>query len=160
MARLESGKLKLKYTWNEISDVLNSVAARMKEELKTNNLEIKIIGDIPIFQYDFGLLEQALVNVIHNSIIYSPQNSVIQVYVKAEAEFCTIEIIDNGPGLPTEAFDRLFEKFYRVPGTKTGGTGLGLSIAKGLIESHGGNISVKNNADKGATFRIMIPIKL
>ncbi len=160
MARLESGKLKLKYTWNEISDVLNSVAARMKEELKTNNLEIKIIGDIPIFQYDFGLLEQALINVIHNSIIYSPQNSVIQVYVKAEAEFCTIEIIDNGPGLPTEAFERLFEKFYRVPGTKTGGTGLGLSIAKGLIESHGGNISVKNNADKGATFRIMIPIKL
>ncbi len=160
MARLESGKLKLKYTWNGISDVLNSVAVRMKEELKNNNLEIKIDDDVPIFQYDFGLLEQALINVIHNSIIYSPQNSVIQIVVKAEDGFCTIEIKDSGPGFPAESLSKLFEKFYRVPGTKTGGTGLGLSIAKGLIEAHEGQISARNNFDNGATITIKIPIKL
>ncbi|MBK7228781.1 MAG: sensor histidine kinase KdpD [Ignavibacteriales bacterium] len=160
MARLESGKLKLKYTWNGISDVLNSVAARMKEELKTNNLEIKIEGEVPIFQYDFGLIEQALINVIHNSIIYSPQNSIIFILVKVEDGFCKIDIKDSGPGFPPESFEKLFEKFYRVPGTKTGGTGLGLSIAKGLIEAHTGKISAKNNPDYGATFTIMIPIKL
>jgi len=160
MARLESGKLKLKYTWNGISDVFNSVTVRMKEELKTNKLDINIDSDVPIFQYDFGLLEQALINVIHNSVIYSPQYSVIQVFVKAEAEFCKIEVKDSGPGFPDEVFEKLFEKFYRVPDTKTGGTGLGLSIAKGIIEAHGGKITAQNNPDKGATFTILIPIKL
>jgi two-component system, OmpR family, sensor histidine kinase KdpD len=159
-ARLESGKLILKYTWNGISDVLNSVVARMKEELKNINLEIIIDGEVPIFQYDFGLLEQALINVINNSIIYSPLNSAIRIFVKAEDGLCKIEIKDSGPGFPVDAFEKLFEKFYRVPGTKTGGTGLGLSIAKGLIEAHGGKISANNNTDKGSTFRIMIPIKL
>jgi two-component system sensor histidine kinase KdpD len=160
MARLESGQLKLKFTWNGISDVLNSIANRMKEELQSCKLEIKIENDVPIFQYDFGLIEQALMNVIHNSLVYSQPNSIIQIFAKEEDGFCIVSIKDNGPGFPQEAFDKLFEKFYRVPGTKTGGTGLGLSIAKGLIEAHGGKIFANNNKDSGATFTIKIPIKL
>jgi two-component system, OmpR family, sensor histidine kinase KdpD len=159
MARLESGNLKLSYTWNDISDVLNSVSSRMKDELKDYKLEIKFVNEVPIFQYDFGLLEQALINVIRNAIIYSPPNLPIYVYVGEFSGICRIDVKDNGPGFPKDAFDKLFEKFYRVPGTKTGGSGLGLSIAKGFIEAHGGNISVHNNPDKGATISITIPIK-
>jgi two-component system sensor histidine kinase KdpD len=160
MARLESGNLKLSYTWNDISDVLNSVSSRMRDELKDYKLETKFLNEVPIFQYDFGLLEQALINVIRNAIIYSPPNSPIHVYVGEVSGNCRIDVKDNGPGFPEDSFDKLFEKFYRVPGTKTGGSGLGLSIAKGFIEAHGGSISVHNNPDKGATITIIIPIKL
>jgi len=160
MARLESAQIKLKYTWNDISDVLNSISKRTKDELKFYNLEINIANDVPIFQYDFGLIEQALMNIIHNSIIYSPADSIIKIAVKEEDAYCKLTISDSGPGFPQEAIDKIFEKFYRVPGTKTGGTGLGLSIAKGLIEAHGGKISASNNKDFGCMFTIKIPIKL
>lgn len=68
-----------------------------------------------------------------------------------------IVISDNGPGFPAEALNKLFDKFYRVPGTCTGGTGLGLSIARGFVEAHKGNIGVSNKPNGGAQFIIRLP---
>ncbi|MDR3627248.1 MAG: ATP-binding protein, partial [Ignavibacteriaceae bacterium] len=63
-------------------------------------------------------------------------------------------------GFPHESLDKLFDKFYRIPGTKAGGTGLGLSIAKGFIEAHKGTITAANNDKGGAVFTVSIPIKI
>ncbi len=159
MTRLESGQMKLKLDWYEITDLVESVLKRLNNELINHTVKTDIQENIRLFKFDFGLLEQALMNVMHNSLIYTPEKSTIVIRVKEEKNVCKIEISDNGPGFAEETLDRLFEKFYRIPGTKTGGTGLGLSIAKGFIEAHSGSISAKNRKEGGAVFIIKIPMQ-
>lgn len=159
MTRLESGQMKLKMDWHEITDLIENVVKRLNNELTNHTMKIDVQENIPLFKFDFGLLEQALINVIHNSIIYTPEKSTIKINVKEEKNICIIEISDNGPGFAEETLNKLFEKFYRIPGTKTGGTGLGLSIAKGFIEAHSGSITAKNLKEGGAVFIIKIPMQ-
>jgi two-component system sensor histidine kinase KdpD len=76
-----------------------------------------------------------------------------------EGQDCVLIISDNGPGFPKEAIPRIFEKFYRVPGSKAGGTGLGLSIVQGFVVAHNGTIKVENRTDGGAEFTIKFPLQ-
>lgn len=159
MTRLESGQMKLKLDWHEMADLIVNVIKRMKNELLDHLVITNVQENIPLFKFDYGLLEQALINIIHNSIIYTPGKSTIKINIKEEKNICIIEISDNGPGFAEDTLDKLFDKFYRIPGTKTGGTGLGLSIAKGFIEAHSGTISAKNLKEGGAVFTINIPMQ-
>jgi len=158
MARLESGTLKLKLDWNDISDLVYDSIHRLKAELVKHKVNITVSKDIKLFKFDFGLMEQALINIIHNSVIYTPEGTQIKIDVKKDNEDCIIKIADNGPGFPAESLPKLFQKFYRIPGSKTGGTGLGLSIAKGFIDAHKGSIVVGNRRKGGAGFIIKIPM--
>ena len=119
---------------------------------------LTIAEDI-VFKFDYVLLEQALINIIHNSIVYSPPGSKIVVEAVQRNQQCVINISDNGTGFPDEVLSKLFNKFYRIPGTKTGGTGLGLSISKGFIEAHGGTITAMNRNTGGAVITITLPMK-
>jgi two-component system, OmpR family, sensor histidine kinase KdpD len=159
MTRLESGQLKIKLEWNDISDLINNVLKRIGKEGIENRIILHTDSSAPLFKFDFGLLEQALINIIHNCITYSPEDSVINIYVKEDNGYCIININDNGPGFPPDSLNKIFDKFYRVPGSKTGGTGLGLSIAKGFIEAHKGTITAGNRENGGAEFVIKIPME-
>jgi two-component system sensor histidine kinase KdpD len=160
MARLESGNIKLKLDYHSIEDLIHSVLEKLHDEINGHVIKVDIQEDIEIFKFDYGLLEQALINIVHNSIQYTPPGSEIKVEVRAINFRCLILISDNGKGFPKEALGRLFEKFYRIPGTKVGGTGLGLSIAKGFIEAHKGTIRASNNDNGGAVFTVSIPISI
>ena len=159
MARLESGNLKLKRDWHSVNDLLNTCLERLKEEALNHHFSVQTDDDI-IFQFDFNLLEQAIINVIHNSIIYTPSGSEIKIDASLQNKNCIITIADNGKGFNKEELPHLFEKFFRLRGSKTGGTGLGLSISKGLVEAHGGTISAMNGINGGAVFTIILPISL
>lgn len=159
MTRLESGQMRLKLDWYEITDLIENVLKRLSSELVNHSVKTEIQENIHLFKFDFGLLEQALINVLHNSLIYTPEKSTITISVKEEKNVCKIEVSDNGPGFAEETLGKLFDKFYRIPGTKTGGTGLGLSIAKGFIEAHSGSITAKNRKEGGAVFIINIPMQ-
>ncbi len=156
MARLESGNLTLKKNWHSINDLLNSCVERLKDESANHKLSIKLDDDF-VFRFDYALLEQALVNIIHNSIIYTPPGSEIKIRAHLQNQNCIITISDNGKGFGNEELTNLFKKFYRSADSKTGGTGLGLSIAKGLIDAHGGSISAANGNTGGAVFTIILP---
>ncbi len=158
MARLESGNLNLKLGWNSIADLIHSVTERLKNESKFHKLNIKIDEDI-VFRFDYTLLEQAIINIVHNALTYTPAGSEITIEGIQQNYNYILNISDNGNGFSEEALTKLFTKFYRIPGTKTGGTGLGLSIAKGFIEAHGGSITASNKSSGGAMFTIIIPIK-
>jgi two-component system sensor histidine kinase KdpD len=158
MARLESGTLKLKLDWNDISDLVYDSVHRLKTELVNHKVNIAVAKDIKLFKFDFGLMEQTLINIIHNSVIYTPDGSQIKIDVRKNIDDCIIKIADNGPGFPAESLPKLFHKFYRIPGSKTGGTGLGLSIAKGFIDAHKGSITAGNRSKGGACFTIKIPL--
>jgi two-component system sensor histidine kinase KdpD len=158
MARLESGNLNLKLGWNSIADLIHSVTERLKNESKFHKLNIKIDEDI-VFRFDYTLLEQAIINIVHNALTYTPAGCEITIEGIQQNYNYILNISDNGNGFSEDALTKLFTKFYRIPGTKTGGTGLGLSIAKGFIEAHGGSITASNKSSGGAMFTIILPIK-
>ena len=159
MARLESAKISPKFDWCDIHDILNAAVRKLERELSPHTVTIDIAAEMPLMKLDFILVEQAITNLLHNASIYTPPGSAITIRAFQEGGNCIVIISDNGPGFPNDALPRIFEKFYRVPGTGAGGTGLGLSIAKGFIEAHNGSIKVENRQGGGAQFTIMLPLQ-
>ena len=157
MQRLESGTLKIKPDWCEISELINSPVNRLKTELSTHSLQIIVQEDIPMIKLDFGLIEQALFNLLHNETLYTPLGSTITIEAKYLNDKLILIISDNGKGFSDEELKLLFSKFYRATAKTTGGTGLGLSIVKGFVEAHNGTVKVENNVPTGAKFTLEIP---
>ena len=156
MSRLESGMLKPKADWTDINELINSVMQKLfpanKHSLIFNNND-----NLPLFKMDSGLTEQVLYNLLQNAIQYTPVNTNIEIGVTHQSDKCVITVCDNGIGFPENEMALVFDKFYRLPHTKTGGSGLGLSIAKGFTEAQNGTIKLENNEKGGATFTIEIP---
>jgi len=102
-------------------------------------------------------MEQVLVNLLDNICNYTPVGTKVELTAEMKSNWLVITVSDSGPGLPDVDVERVFEKFYRVPGTATGGTGLGLSICRGLVEAHGGSLTANNRETGGASFVIRLP---
>ncbi len=157
MSRLESGRITLHLDWCDIHDLVNKVLETLQDELKPFHMHIVIPEDMPLVKIDFGLMEQVLYNLIYNSTQYAPASVNLRVKAFYDNGIMTLQVMDRGPGFPRKEISLIFNKFYRVEGSKTGGTGLGLSIAKGFVESHNGTIIVENRQNGGAKFTIKIP---
>jgi two-component system, OmpR family, sensor histidine kinase KdpD len=157
MTRLESGQLALKSDWCDVRDIVNTSLKKLEKELSQHIIQIAISEDLPLVKLDFVLIEQVITNLLYNASLYTPHGSLIDIDVHLDKQKLIIVISDNGPGFPAEALNKLFDKFYRVPGTRTGGTGLGLSIARGFVEAHKGSIAVSNKTTGGAQFTIQLP---
>jgi signal transduction histidine kinase len=143
--------------------VLAREAAGLLEILmEEKSLRLVLEGDEHARVEGDGLfLRQALVNILHNAVKYSPVGEAISVRVRnGGANQVTIEIQDKGPGVPSEDHARIFDRFYRVDKARwreSGGAGLGLSIAKWAVEAHGGSIGLTSEPNQGCTFRINLP---
>jgi len=107
------------------------------------------------------LLEQAVINLVDNSVKYSAENASVNVSAYKQEEEIVIEVSDNGRGIPEEDLPRIFERFYRVDkarSRKMGGTGLGLAIVKHVAVSHNGRVTVSSSVNQGSTFRVFLPL--
>ena len=160
MQRLESGIMKINPDWCDVNELINSPLNRLKDELSTHKLEVDIQEDISIVKLDFGLIEQAIFNILHNETLYTPAGSTIWISASLNERILQIVISDNGKGFTEEDLKMLFTKFYRSGVKTTGGTGLGLSIVKGFVEAHQGKVKVENNIPHGAKFTLEIPVEL
>ena len=157
MSRLESGHIKPRLDWCDIHDLINKVTENLQDELKSFHLHVVIPDDMPFVKIDFGLMEQVLYNLIYNATQYASASTNLRVKAFYDNGLMTLQVMDRGPGFPPKEISLIFNKFYRVEGSKAGGTGLGLSIAKGFIEAHNGTIAVANRQNGGAIFTIKIP---
>ncbi|MCB0105447.1 MAG: hypothetical protein KDE53_06050, partial [Caldilineaceae bacterium] len=157
MSRLDAGWLQLKLDWCMVGDVVGVAVQRMQGRLVQHPLTIMIPPDLPLVQMDFVLMEQVLVNLLHNAATYTPPGTPIEIRAVIEQGWLKLTVADRGPGIPPDQLDKIFEKFYRVPGTATGGTGLGLSICRGLVVAHGGDLSATNRGGGGVVFTIKLP---
>lgn len=155
MSRLESGTIHLHLDWCDIVELLNNVVRKV--DTSQHIVTCTIEPNLPLFHIDSGLLEQALYNVIHNAISYTPPQSVIQIRANQSREGLLIEVSDNGNQLAQDQVAKLFDKFYRAPQSKPGGSGLGLAIVKGFIEAHHGTIEAKLNDKGGLLLHVFIP---
>lgn len=109
---------------------------------------------------DEGLLTTAVHNLISNAVRYSPERSRVGVGTRLHDGVVEITITDQGPGIPPEDLDRVFERFYRVDPARsraTGGTGLGLAIVKHAVQNHGGEVRAWSRPGSGSTFTIRLP---
>jgi len=105
-------------------------------------------------------MEQVLYNLVHNATQYATVSTNLRIKAFYDKGMMIIQVMDRGPGFPARELPFIFNKFYRVEGSRAGGTGLGLSIAKGFTEAHSGTISVENRQNGGAKFTIKIPSEL
>lgn len=157
MSRLDSGFIKPKMNWCDINDLINSAVSRLKEDIEYQNIEIKTNTENSIIWLDFGLIEQALYNVIHNAIVHTSDKTKIVITAEYIKGFMIINVADNGEGFINEGKDKPFEKFYRSPELKAGGLGLGLSIVKGFVSAHNGIVEIFKNIPTGTIVSIKIP---
>ena len=160
MSRLESGRISPRLDWCDIHDLINKVSESLQDELKPFKLHVVIPEDMPFVKIDFGLMEQVLYNLIYNATQYASASINLRVKAFYDNGILTLQVMDRGPGFPTKEISLIFNKFYRVEGSKAGGTGLGLSIAKGFTEAHKGTITVENRQNGGAKFTIKIPTEI
>lgn len=157
MSRIESGHIKIKLDWCDMSELVYKVLDQLKEQSAYHKIQVNIQSDLSLVKIDYGLMEQVLYNLISNAISYTKNNTEIDIAIKCDTKRLIIIIQDNGNGFPENEIDHVFDKFYRLKQTNTGGTGLGLSIVKGFIEAHCGEINLENRNEGGAKFTIQIP---
>ncbi|MGB8842084.1 MAG: sensor histidine kinase KdpD [Aliidongia sp.] len=163
MTRLESGALEPKRGYVDIAEIVGSSLDRTGKILGRHKVALEVAPDLPMLDVDAVLLEQVLVNLLDNAAKYAPAGSVIRVEAYRSPEAITIDVIDEGPGIPNDALERIFDKFYRVRAgdRQRAGTGLGLAICRGFVEALGGTIVARNRPDRsGAILRVSFPADL
>ena len=149
MTRLESGLIRPKLDWTDLRDVINAALATLKDELPRRSVAVDVAPDLPLLKLDFPLMEQVLGNLFRNVAVHTGEQTAVTVTARRDGPECVITVADDGPGFPPDSLNRVFEKFYRVPGSKTGGVGLGLSIVYGFVRAHGGTIIAGNRPGRG-----------
>ena len=135
-----------------INSVMN--AARDKNITILDNYD----GDEMKVKADSEKTGWVLNNFFSNAIKYAPQDSTIRANVRKQRNELEFSVTDQGPGIPVEYLSKVFERFFKVPGSKVGGTGLGLAISKEFIEAQGGRIWVKSEPGSGSSFGFSLPL--
>lgn len=165
MTRLEGGALQTRETWTDVREVLEAAIGRVSRRLEKRNLVRDFPAELSQVKADPGLLEQAVVNILENAVAYSPDGSRIEAAVFEDRGNVVLAIEDEGPGIPQQDIERVFEKFRRLetPTDRNGadrskGAGLGLSIAKGFVEAMGGRIAAVSPILDGRGTRILISL--
>lgn len=156
LSRIEQQYFKLNWQKTNISDIVEDVHTllRPKAEEKDIQLNIKCIGDT-VIDGDPVRIKQIVINLVNNSITYTPASGEVLVEVEEQDEDVVLKVRDTGIGISESELPRIFERFYRVDRARSrnsGGTGLGLAIVKHLVEAHHGKIDVESHVGKGTLF--------
>jgi len=157
LAKLEVGDIHLEYSSFDIKELVIEVFEELEINAKEKNITLGFAKDFDpvIVKADKTKIGQVLMNLINNSILYGNENGDTQVRFYIMDNIVTIEVSDDGPGIPEDEVPRLFERFYRVEKSRNrneGGSGIGLAIAKHFVEAHGQTINVRSTVGLGSTF--------
>jgi len=159
MSRIEAGALKPQRSWNLLAEIASSAIDRMRKQTQKHHLETDVSDDLPLVPVDYFQIEQVFINLISNSIKYSPEDTTVAIHARRlDGGMLQVTVSNQGPPVPAEHLERIFDKFYRVTAAdRVTGAGLGLSICKGIVEAHGGRIWAENLA-LGFAFHFTLPL--
>lgn len=154
LTQIESGKISMNMKPCEVEQIVQYAVEtnHMQAERKEIQLEVKLPETLHTIKVDAEKTTWVLTNLIANAINYSHESSVVMVCVSQDEQGTTIKIKDDGMGIPPEYLGRVFDRYFRVPGTHREGTGLGLSISKEIIEAQHGTITVHSEYGVGSEF--------
>ncbi len=154
MTQIESGSIQMNILPFDAREIIDySVNAnKAAAEDKQIKLLITVPANLPMLMADQDKSSWVLTNLISNAIRYSYENSEVEITVVHENGMLKFSVIDAGQGIAPQYVHKIFDRYFRIPGTKKEGTGLGLSISKEFIEAQGGEITVKSDFGGGSTF--------
>ncbi len=155
ISRLKAGAMTINSVWNSLEEVAGEVAAHVWQRIHEERISINFPDDMPMVKFDYGLILQALSNLVDNALRYEPEGSRIEIAGRTQASEAQVSIINHGPTIPADEREIIMEPFYHGAG---GHTGLGLAIAKGIIEAHQGRLWVEDTPGSGATFVFTLPL--
>ena len=161
MTKLESGAIVPNTTRHDIGEIVGSALRRAGKILAHHKVSLELAADLPMLELDAVLFEQVLFNLLDNAAKYAPAGTTISIRSRARPGFVSLQIIDEGEGIPPADLESIFDKFYRAhKGDHVRpGTGLGLAISRGFVEAMHGTISAANRTDRsGAVLTIRLPI--
>jgi len=160
MTRIESGRLQLRRRRLPAADLIQACLNRMSGRLDGRSAAIRLPADVPDVSADPDFAALALKQLISNAVKYSPPRSKIQISGSLANDMVMIKVRDEGPGIPPDEVDAIFDRYYRGSEAPVSvpGTGMGLAIARDIVTAHGGRIWVNNSADGGAEFAFTLPI--
>jgi two-component system sensor histidine kinase KdpD len=145
MSRIEAGVLQPQKSWNAIDEIAMGVIIKMRKQLKVHQLQVDFPDHLPLVPTDYIMIEQVFTNLLSNSVKFAPGGTTITVSAQQESSGLHVKVVNQGPPVPEEDLERIFDKFHRVTAAdRVTGTGLGLSICKGIVEAHGGKIWAEN----------------
>ncbi len=164
LSRFDSGRSELNLTTFSFAEAIETMvnANRLEAERHGHTLTVELPNRLPKVTADRERITQVMMNVVSNSIKYTPDGGKIAVTAGSNQDKVWLEVSDNGIGIPKADRERIFERFYRVDKARSresGGTGLGLSIAKEIVDQHQGSISIVDKPDPGLTIRVELPIE-
>ncbi|MBI5563256.1 MAG: GAF domain-containing protein, partial [Chloroflexi bacterium] len=165
IARMESGSLQLHYADVTAAEIIAWAVEQVTMLAEDRRLQLVqlVDADVPVFQADVDLLRRVLVNLLGNAIKFSPMAGAVTITAQraAETDFIQFSVVDAGPGIQPEHFERIFEKFGQIETARMGrkgSTGLGLTFCKLAVEAHGGRIWVESEAGRGSLFTFVLPL--
>lgn len=160
MTKLESGALEPNVGPHDVSDLLGATLKRAAQVLGDRKVEVALAPGLPMAKVDAVLFDHALFNLLDNAAKYADGPAIVVRAARGPDDCVVIEVIDEGPGVPPDQVEKIFDKFHRVAKADRvrAGTGLGLAICRGFVEAMGGRATARNRADgAGAVFAIAVP---
>lgn len=187
LSRIESGNLKLHLADVDMTGVVRTAFSSVVPQAQKKGIQLvqEVDANLPRVVGDEDKIRQIIINLMGNAVKFTPERGAVTLRVRnyfgarrhalpgddrtgamarfgiTEEDFIRIEVADNGPGIPKDLQERVFERFYQVDSSSTrafGGTGLGLSIVKSFVEAHKGDVWAEGDAGKGCTFVVLLPI--
>ena len=164
LARIEAGEMQLRREWSSLTEIVTAAMKRASPLTRKHRLDLRFDEELPSVRVDERAVAEVIYALVDNAAKYGPPAGVIRVAAKASGdEMVQLTVEDEGPGIPVELRERVFDKFFRAmrDGDLTGnkvGTGMGLAIAKGIVEAHGGRIWIENaEQSKGTRVVVLLP---
>ncbi|HEY0541846.1 MAG TPA: ATP-binding protein [Actinoallomurus sp.] len=158
VSRIEAGRLEMR---RQVVDVVEEVRKVVKGRVvagePASRFQVEALDELPEMWLDPDKVDQILGNLVENAVRHGAGTVTIVVEPDSRKQGAVVSVRDEGEGIPPEAVPRVFRQFWRGHGQPRGGTGLGLYIVKGLVEAHGGSITVRRAPSGGAEFRFSLP---
>lgn len=162
MTRLGHGTLQINRDWISVAEIIGSAALRLRKQLPELNIDIDVPSTLPAIHVHPALIEQALFNVMENGAHYTADGAVLRIAARVNEDNLELDVIDQGPGIPQDQHQRIFDIFYSLERGDRGrqGTGMGLTICQGMVGAHGGSVAAFAGPDNiGTLVRISLPIR-
>ncbi|WZO99299.1 ATP-binding protein [Isosphaeraceae bacterium EP7] len=159
LTRIEQGSVRLDLRPVSPADLVSGAVGRFESQARDAGIELAGVCEpgLPPVPVDVERFEHVFDNLIVNALAHTSRGKSVRVSARAEGLSVRFEVADEGEGIPSEHLPRIFERFYRVPGGRSGGAGLGLAIAREIVIGHGGQIQVSSDPGHGATFTFLLP---
>ncbi len=165
LARIEAGGIKLQRNWRAIEDIIEAALAQAEPLAHRHKIEVIVANKLPVVRVDARAVTEVIYTLLDNACKYAPPQTQITISAAETADGrIEIAVEDEGPGIPANYRDRVFERFYRIAGNgftreDSRGIGMGLAIAKGIVEAHGGRIWIEDvRSGRGARVVFTVPV--